>query len=860
MEALRPPRLPRHKASGYLNGVVHGGSSSSTASAAQGSRLSKSGSAPSLVEAAAVKLENQRLREEIRAMCTTIKSQSSQLSDLWAETQRLQARKDGKRSRTASNVSNLMAGVAELSRMQLDPGNACGGRSGLSRARSAGSISGADADGVFGWSANLGQPKHGAFEVSLPPALAEAPNSKGMRDGTIAQAPQAFGQNPFPSQFSELSQDRDSSKGLPPTLAFDLYKLHNSSKMSFGERSGHSNKRLPLFTPKIMPLPENYRDALDRAEQHGRATAAHGDAAAHNLRFPADAGLCASQPFAGARREASYGAMQDTRGSGPGSGGILEPSTLQESHVELPRGAVSLFILAQNLNLSMLSAKTELATRFRSTIQEDIAQNLGPGFLPEHVDVRLLAESAAIPVTITAPKGVSCYDLHRWLCNKPLRWGAGNKLGTLEGFNAICLSPSWCLSTVGMPSIVADEASTTVSGGSPLDDGKGTNLAQDLPAIPDEQDLILPRSLQRSGHTPRDGPQRKVSPKKRPLPKAPASTAKVKRNPREAKDHRENSSSARQLNFSGLSDTPYYQPMLLGEGFGEEKEHISGLFVPGVDTSTFDSRVNSPEAEKTRDKIPARNGGHGVVTQPRLSSTPAATKSPAYPVFSRQNTSDEDVPFIEDDSVGAGAAPAGLAGPRRSGVEQPNGPMKRLASNRSRTSSSRSAHVPESHQKVEHKEEAPAPLPAPAPTVVPGASATQDTGRSSGSLHEGAISSKQTPVEKAPDVPKAATAVASTGEKTSTEAPKSTPPEAEVVLASDSEESESESDASSESEEESADGVTEAGPRRKSTSAEVKDLIGDMESSSDSESDVAPVERSELPTVRTRAESLLSKE
>ena len=203
-----------------------------------------------------------------------------------------------------------------------------------------------------------------------------------------------------------------------------------------------------------------------------------------------------------------------------GIGGILEPSTLQESHVELPRGAVSLFILAQNLNLSMLSAKTELATRFRSTIQEDIAQNLGPGFLPEHVDVRLLAESAAIPVTITAPKGVSCYDLHRWLCNKPLRWGAGNKLGTLEGFNAICLSPSWCLSTVGMPSIVADEASTTVSGGSPLDDGKGTNLAQDLPAIPDEQDLILPRSLQRSGHTPRDGPQRKVSPKKRPLPKA----------------------------------------------------------------------------------------------------------------------------------------------------------------------------------------------------------------------------------------------------------------------------------------------------------------------------------------------------
>ena len=35
--------------------------------------------------------------------------------------------------------------------------------------------------------------------------------------------------------------------------------------------------------------------------------------------------------------------------------------------------------------------------------------------------------------------------------------------------------------------------------------------------------------------------------------------------------------------------------------------------------------------------------------------------------------------------------------------------------------------------------------------------------RSSGSLHSAAISSKQTPLEKAPDMPKAATAVASTG-------------------------------------------------------------------------------------------------
>ena len=212
--------------------------------------------------------------------------------------------------------------------------------------------------------------------------------------------------------------------------------------------------------------------------------------------------------------------------------GILEPTTLAKKEPEqASRGAVSLFIMAQNLNLSMLSAKSELAASFRSIIQEDIARELGPGFTSEHVDVRLLAESAAIPVTITAPSGVSCHDLHRWLCNKPLRWGAtdatgaggGNTLATLvsQGFSAVCLSPSWCLCTIGMPSIVADEASTTVSGGSPLD-GKmrGLGLSQDLPAVPDEQDLILPRSLQRSGHTPRDAAKPpRASPKRRPMAK-----------------------------------------------------------------------------------------------------------------------------------------------------------------------------------------------------------------------------------------------------------------------------------------------------------------------------------------------------
>lgn len=894
------------EASGYLNGVVHGGSSSSTASATQGSRLSKSGSAPSLVEAAAVKLENQRLREEIRAMCNTIKSQSSQLSELWAETQRLQARKNGKRCRTASNVSNLMAGVAELSRMQLDPGNSSGARAGFPRARSAGSLisgglPGADSErGPSGWSSALGQPmqpgpagdfrphevSHNAdancegMQSAQVPTLAkeQGPNSKGMRDGTIdAQF------RHIPSYLSDLiSQDPDSSKdGLPATLASDLYKLHTSSKHPFdgrSDRSGQSQKRLPLFTPKITPLPESYRYTLDRAAQNGGATLGPATFGANGKVVSASPNLCepgysaVMQDVAGSRFPHSSG-VPGVGGSN-GIAGILEPTTLQgtKAEPELPiRGAVSLFIMAQNLNLSMLSAKSDLAASFRATIQEDIARELGPGFTPEHVDVRLLAESAAIPVTITAPSGVSCHDLHRCLCNKPLRW-AGNKsskLSTLEGFSAVCLSPSWCLCTIGMPSIV-DEASTTVSGGSPL--ALQVSLAQDLPAVPDEQDLVLPRCLQRTGHTPRDDPGKppRASPKRRSMAKAPTSSAKVKRNPREAKPNRENSS-ARQLNFSGLSDTPYYQPMLLGEGFGEETEHISGLFVPSVD-ATFDSRMSSPQTEE---RMKSRSHGvNGVVTQPNKQpiespKRPDVTLT-SHPAFSR-NSSDEEVTFIEDDSVSTPARAAaprrvGALGSRRSvGVEQPSAASKRLSNTRSRTSSGHSAGpAPKSMPKVEPKETAPAAASAPA---APAALASEERPvvprapvvPAAPVPAVPASTPAPTPVETAGYVP---TAAAVAGEKTAAEVvePK---PKTEVFQAESEEESES-SEASSEgeSEEESGDGVTQVRPRRKSTSAEVKDLIGDDSDDSD-ESDSEEVERAEVPTrtaPRTSAESLLSKE
>eukprot|EP00913_Durusdinium_trenchii_P008714 g8185.t1 len=140
---------------------------------------------------------------------------------------------------------------------------------------------------------------------------------------------------------------------------------------------------------------------------------------------------------------------------------------------DLPRGAVSLLILAQNINLPLLAARSDLASAFRWALQEDVAAQLcgaGVAFAPGQVEVRLLADSAAIPVTVTPSHGLPCHELHRLLSTKQLRWCAGSKLDHLEGFSQVCLSPSWCFFSVGLPSIVAasDELASTTAG-SPLE-------------------------------------------------------------------------------------------------------------------------------------------------------------------------------------------------------------------------------------------------------------------------------------------------------------------------------------------------------------------------------------------------------
>ena len=176
--------------------------------------------------------------------------------------------------------------------------------------------------------------------------------------------------------------------------------------------------------------------------------------------------------------------------------------------------AVSLLLLAQNVDMARLCAQSGLAAAFRQAIQQDLAEELGQGLRPEDVEVRLGAQSAALPVVVTPPQSGSLtpHHLHSLLSTTQLRWAAVSRLSGLDSFGSVCLGASWGLCSVGMPSIVSPSLAD----------------AEDPPA--EEHSPALPRSLQRSVHTPRDSQDaneakakakaRRVLPKQKAMAKA----------------------------------------------------------------------------------------------------------------------------------------------------------------------------------------------------------------------------------------------------------------------------------------------------------------------------------------------------
>ncbi|CAE7227139.1 GIP [Symbiodinium sp. CCMP2592] len=447
--------------------------------------MSRSGTAPNLVQAAAVKLENDRLREEIRAMCNTIKYQSSQLSELWTETKLLQARWTSKAQRVPS-MSSLVRGVAELSRRQLDPGAmGAGSHSELSRAQSAGSLlsTGSQPGAGLRRTAASGPNSDpslslGGFDAPLAPHLGL---SNKETDGLEGSALDSVHTN------SEVGP-------LPPNWqpAGGLYSQANSMR-PLGHQS--SQKRLPLFRPTLSPPPSTH--LRERKPPPAPVVA-------ESVHQPGQVAVDVPEPTRGSGiamegHEDLPSVPWLPRETHPVPSQSRDPvqqlhQTQVSNKISYPPctngGAVSFTLLAQNINISELCSRRNLASAFKAAIQSAVAQELGHNFLPEYVDVRLSPDSAAIPVVVLPPAGMSARELHAQLCTRQLPgWSVAGRVASLEGFRSVCLSSLWVLCSVGMPSVVAvasDElASTTVSAGSPLAEGlehKSSSL--DVPEVP----------------------------------------------------------------------------------------------------------------------------------------------------------------------------------------------------------------------------------------------------------------------------------------------------------------------------------------------------------------------------------------
>jgi len=189
--------------------------------------LVKSGSAPSLaeVQAEAVHQENRRLRDEIKSMCDTIKHQSSQLSQLWAETNLMQSRHN-----SAMGSDSVVHSVAALSRRRLDASASSMGAQSLQRVQSTGSLAESAASGGGravarggAWVEDAYGPRERALEAWANSRFDAARPSPDAASASFAGTPHV------------------GAGGLGLTGALGRYPCES---------------RLPLFTPVVRPAPQ----------------------------------------------------------------------------------------------------------------------------------------------------------------------------------------------------------------------------------------------------------------------------------------------------------------------------------------------------------------------------------------------------------------------------------------------------------------------------------------------------------------------------------------------------------------------------------------------------------------------------
>lgn len=458
------------------------------------SGMTRCGSAPGLVEAAAVQLENKRLREEIRVMCDTIKHQSSQLSQLWSETNFMQAGPGG-------NGASMLRGVAELSRRRLGVEGASSGPA-MHRVQSTGALSEASPASVARWrgrAAEGGSLGSGAVAGGLWDPLPTAPAALWAGSGLSSDLAGALTRfsaagrlplftpalNPPPQPRSRNSR----ASAAPPEPHEPPHhpaegRGHSASSTDVRQTPPSALPTSPCAAPSPRTLPgqQARRHAVQVLRRHGRDTCEATETG--RVAYGADGAPLVGTPpslgASGATSQSSRSRLSQHAWAPKSSAEVC----LAGDHRSLgspgrwayrefaAQGSVSLAMTVQRVDYAMLVARPVLLAAFKAAVKQAVAAEAGSGVLADHVDLVLSAGSVLVQATVTPPGSVPVnVVLSRLSASTAVAFAVATRLAKLEGISAVATgvisvsplgAPTMSSMLLGIPAI--DElTSTTVS-------------------------------------------------------------------------------------------------------------------------------------------------------------------------------------------------------------------------------------------------------------------------------------------------------------------------------------------------------------------------------------------------------------
>lgn len=430
------PLEPRHNESAAFLELMNPGWQESADASSLG--LAKCGSAPSFADAESVRLENKRLRDEIRSMCDTIKHQSSQLSQLWADTNVYQAHQG-----SLGGNATLLHNIASLSRRQLDGNSVGSDRRGMQRGQSTGSL----ADSQLS----------GGGTVPAAGMASTLAGSQALRD-SVVQA--------WPLESSRVEASMGSRMDASAGSRLDASRLEAAmDKYGVGLTGslGHypSRKRLPLFSPTVGPVPQlrSYankgtmaasstarpKEVVSQPRRHTTSTLQEQDQSASSSHSP---GRPQADRWAIRREspaELSRGTTPRSQSSPSAAQAVAQKPSKRKAgstcgdETPTSAGKVALSLAVQNVSYALLMSDPVLLKAFQVVVKQAVAAEAGSGVGPEDVELSLSKGSVIVKATVTVPAGVAAAAVHSSLCSTTsLENALASRLTRMHGMAAVC--------------------------------------------------------------------------------------------------------------------------------------------------------------------------------------------------------------------------------------------------------------------------------------------------------------------------------------------------------------------------------------------------------------------------------------